>query len=141
MDGSDPHTIVSGSTYLMGIAVDLSSSRIYWADYSNQRIQSCGPNGENVRTIAQVSGRPWGIAVVAERVYWSLYDEKRIESGASSGGDVRSNSNNGTSAIINLAVADWTLVTRNRANPCCEGWSTCSGVCVLTQGEGYGCIA
>ena len=80
MDGANSRTIVTGLGHPCGIAIDSSSSRLYWADVTSKSIKSCDLDGSNVVTVVQLSGYPYGIAVAPQRLYWGLWSDKKVQS-------------------------------------------------------------
>ena len=90
LDGRNPVTLVTGLRNPIGIAIDFSSQRLYWADSSAHKIQSSNLQGHDVQTVFQVSdgldARPRGVAVVGKRIYWSTWGSYKLQSGSKSGG-------------------------------------------------------
>lgn len=62
LDGSNAQTIV-GSVDVLGPALAIYGSQIYWADYFEGTIRTAGLDGSNPQTIATGQGFPSGIAV------------------------------------------------------------------------------
>ena len=127
MDGSRPVTVVAGLAGPCSITIDFHGSRLFWAEYLNNLIQSSGLDGRDVVTKAQVSNSPFGITISRQRIYWSLFSSNVMTSSTTTGGDIRTE-HNGTSYIRHLMASDWNL-PGNRINPCEK--QTCSGICVL----------
>ena len=130
MDGSNHTTIVAGWGIAVGITIDTHSSKLYWANYADDEIQSCGLDGSGIETVAKLSSAPLGMAMVDQRLYWGLHNEKRVESRATTGGNISSFYCDGAGKILQLTSADWSLQV-NQTNQC-EG-QTCVGVCVLSR--------
>ena len=120
MDGSNPRTFVSELHEPVGVVIDFSSSRLYWADYQAKKIQSCGLD------YGKVVG-PWGTAVVDGFVYWSQGFARRVGSVSIDGGKVHSVCNQNYVIVINLVSPD-VVFPRNRTYSCKQ---KCPGVCVL----------
>ena len=135
MDGSNVATIVSGLDRPAGITIDFHGSKLYWADWRSNKIQSSGLDGSGVVALMQLSSGPYGIAVTGERLYWSLFDAKIMQSATKTGEDIRM-VHFGRAGIYHLTVPDWTAI-KNRTNPCRV--QACSGVCVLTSSS-YKCL-
>ena len=70
MDGSDPSPIVTGLNGQAGIVIDDGTNRMYWTEYSGNRIRSSNLDGTEVRTIFTLpSGTdPWEIAIHNNRI-------------------------------------------------------------------------
>ena len=134
-DGSDPSILVTNLKCSSGLAIDFSSSRLYWADCKANKTQSSWLHGGGVVTVAELPSGPYGIALLDQRLYWSLPDAKALQSSNKDGSDNRT-VYEGTARIRHLVAPDWT-VPRKRTNPCRE--KACPGVCVLTESS-YKCL-
>jgi hypothetical protein len=69
LDGSSPHTIVSGQGGLVAVAVH--GSHIYWANYDAGTISEANLNGTGVTTLVTGLNHPFGVAVDGSHIYWS----------------------------------------------------------------------
>ena len=80
MDGSSRNTLHSGGlNTVYGITLDYDNQVLYWADYSNNRIEKSFTNGTN-RVMLTSSGitDPFGITYFAGRLYWTDWSAHRI---------------------------------------------------------------
>ena len=129
MDGSGPAVLLSGLSNPHGITIDFDTSRLYWAEYGNQKIQSSDFQGKEMRTIATLADDvPWGIAIMQDRVYWGTQGPQRLQSVTKAGEDMRT-LYDGVSNVHQLVVATNNL-PGNRTNHC--EYYNCSRICVLT---------
>ena len=135
MDGTNLRTFVSGTGLPRGLANDLDSSRLYWADPYVERIHYCNLDDGKVVNIAEASSDLWGIVVFGKTVYWSLDTAKRVECMDKDGGEVRT-IYNGTNHVFHLASPK-VMLAKNRTNPC-ERITCATGICVLTP-TSYAC--
>ena len=129
MDGSNSRTIVRGLSHPCGIAIDFSSSLLYWADFGSMSIKSSNLDGSNVVTVVQLSSKPYGIAVAPQRLYWGLLIDKKVQTSTMTGGDIRT-IYTGNREVRRLTFTAPNMPT-NRTNPC-TSQSCTTGVCVLT---------
>ena len=80
MDGSSRITLhSSGLSTVYGLTLDYDNQVLYWADYSNNRIEMSFANGSNRRVLTS-SGitDPFGITYYAGRLYWTDWSGNRI---------------------------------------------------------------
>lgn len=73
-------TLHSGNlNTVYGITLDYDNQVLYWADYSNNRIEKSFTNGTN-RVVLISSGitDPFGITYFAGRLYWTDWSADRI---------------------------------------------------------------
>ena len=80
MDGSSRTTLHSGGlNTVYGLTLDYDNQVLYWADYSNNRIEKSFTNGSN-RVVLTSSGitDPFGITYFAGRLYWTDWSADRI---------------------------------------------------------------
>ena len=71
LNGSNVETLLSEDSGIGDIVIDMTASKIYWADFGGARIQRSSLNGSNVETL--VTGvRPSSIALdtAAGKMYW-----------------------------------------------------------------------
>ena len=129
MDGSGEEKLADCERQVLGIQIDVTSKRLYWADILAQKIMSRDPVvGGNGTTIRSLSGEPFGIAIHNQRLYWGYHNTTTIESMALDGTDFR-NEYTGTVGTRHLTLPLWNPPKRRRND--CEG-RFCDGVCVLT---------
>ena len=130
MDGSNPEILIPGLTNPLGIVIDFEASRLYWAEFNDNRIQSSNLQGGDIITAVQMSGSGlYGIAIAKDRIFWGNYVDRSLQSSSKTGEDVR------TLAVQDYYIRHITLVPdltlpRNRTNHCDR--HECSKVCVLT---------
>ena len=80
MDGTARITLHSGGlSNVFGLTLDYDNQILYWADYSNNRIEKSFTNGSN-RVVLTSSGitDPFGITYYAGRLYWTDWSGHRI---------------------------------------------------------------
>ena len=80
MDGSSRVTLhSSGLSTVYGLTVDYDNQILYWADYSNNRIEMSFTNGSS-RSVLTSSGitDPFAITYYAGRLYWTDWSGDRI---------------------------------------------------------------
>lgn len=73
MDGTSRTTLHStGLSLVYGMALDYDNQILYWADYSNDRIESSFTNGTN-RVLITSSGitAPFSITFYEGKLYWT----------------------------------------------------------------------
>ena len=73
MDGTDRRVLHStGLSNTYGLALDYDNQILYWADYSNNRIERSFTNGSN-RVLVTSSGisDPFGLTFYQGRLYWT----------------------------------------------------------------------
>lgn len=87
-DGTNPEKIISGSTEISDIAIDITNSTLYWTD--SGIIYQSGFNGQNKQQInTNINGSPIGLSVNNSTLYWSSMDGSII-SYSLNGGETRS---------------------------------------------------
>ena len=80
MDGSSRITLHSGGlSTVYGLTLDYDNQILYWADYSNNRIEMSFVNGSSRRVVTS-SGitDPFAITYYAGRLYWTDWSGNRI---------------------------------------------------------------
>ena len=80
MDGTSRTVLHStGLSNVYGLALDYDNQILYWADYSNNRIESSFTNGSN-RVLITSSGitDPFGITFYDGKLYWTDWTYHRI---------------------------------------------------------------
>ena len=80
MDGSSRVTVhSSGLNTVYGITIDYENQILYWADYSNNRIEMSMTDGSNRRVLTS-SGitDPFGITYYAGQLFWTDWSGNRI---------------------------------------------------------------
>ncbi|XP_050531521.1 low-density lipoprotein receptor-related protein 4-like isoform X2 [Daktulosphaira vitifoliae] len=82
MDGTNRRILVKDNIITpSGIAVDLSSDTVYWADISLRAIFCISLNGNNRRTVIKRKlSDPSGLAIVDQHLYWVDWYTKSIQS-------------------------------------------------------------
>ena len=106
LDGSNLVKIISGIKSPRGITIDFGSLRLFWADYSDNKIYSSNLDGTDVRLVVQLSSGagPWGIEVTDEKLVWGMKDRWAIQSSDKTGQGIK-NLYNGTNPIYHLTIA------------------------------------
>ena len=128
MDGTNAIPLTSWLSAPKGIVVDHKLSRIFWADFGADKIQSSGLDGGEVTTLAQAED-PWGVAVDDDRLYFSTWSwPSGLESCDKAGNDVRMHhtENNPLNQINQLALIDSRLPNTTRSNDCADQLPTAS---------------
>ena len=132
MDGTHPVEILSRDTP-RGIAVDYKSSKLFWLDSSEKKVQSSGLDGSDVKTWAKESGL-YGIVVDNTEIYFSNYSMDQPSA------LIRCNKTGGGVKVLfqeskkmkHLAVVPSRPPVTSRENHCdgrsCPG----DGICTLT---------
>ena len=80
MDGNSRITLHSrGLNTVYGLTLDYDNQILYWADYSNNRIEMSFVNGSN-RNVLTSSGitDPFAITYYAGKLYWTDWSGNRI---------------------------------------------------------------
>ena len=80
MDGTSRVVLHStGLSTVYGLTLDYESQILYWADYSNNRIEKSLTDGSN-RVVLTSSGiaDPFGLTFYAGNLYWTDWSEHRI---------------------------------------------------------------
>ena len=80
MDGNSRITLHSGGlNTVYGLTLDYDNQILYWADYSNNRIEMSFANGSN-RNVLTSSGiaDPFAITYYAGKLYWTDWSRNRI---------------------------------------------------------------
>ena len=80
MDGSSRMVLHStGLSTVFGITLDYDNQILYWADYSNNRIEKSFTNGSN-RLLVTSSGLfdPFSITFYNGRLYWTDWNRNAI---------------------------------------------------------------
>ena len=80
MDGNSRITLHSvGLNTVYGLTLDYDNQILYWADYSNNRIEMSFTNGSN-RNVLTSSGiaDPFAITYYAGKLYWTDWSRNRI---------------------------------------------------------------
>ena len=130
MDGSDRVQIVTGLGTPIGLAIDYDGSRLFWAEFSGNKVCSSNLDGSDIRTIVQLAAGvgPCGIALHGNQIYWGNYYGMSVQSSLKAGQNVKM-LYKGTSYVQHLATATRNLSV-TRPNPCKGRY--CSDICVLT---------
>ena len=71
LDGSNVEDIVTGLDDLIGIALDVSGSKMYWVDFGTQKIQRANFNGTNVEDIGGGGVSSITLDVTGGKIYWT----------------------------------------------------------------------
>ena len=80
MDGTARTVLHStGLSAVFGLTLDYENQILYWADYSNNRIEKSYTNGSN-RVVVTSSGivDPFGITFYAGKLYWTDWAQNAI---------------------------------------------------------------
>ena len=88
MDGSNPVAVVTQLRDPCGLAIDISSSRLYWAGGPTGNVQSSNLGGGNILTLVQASSAPYGIAITHQKLFWSP-DNSTLQSSNVDGSNIR----------------------------------------------------
>ena len=131
MDGSNPTTLVTGLGQPWDITVDLKTSKLFWTDYYNDKIESSNLDGGERRTVISLFSfaAPTGVAVSNDRLYWGESRGRKLQSSTMDGQDVII-LHTEVDYIYGVAVVTDLILPRNRTNHCAR--NSCSKVCVLT---------
>ncbi len=91
-DGTGVEDLVSASSgcVLEGIALDLGSGYLYWAERMDQQIWRANLNGSGATLLLecwQGIGHPWGLALAGGRIYWAT--DESIMSAFTDGSDIQ----------------------------------------------------
>ena len=80
MDGTDRTVLHStGLSTVYGLTLDYDDQVLYWADYSNNQIESSLTNGSNrVVLISSGIADPFSITFFDDKLYWTDWSEHRI---------------------------------------------------------------
>ena len=110
LDGSNPHTIVSGQANPHELAVD--SRHLYWANSSGGTIVAANLDGSNPHTIVTGQNQPVGIAVGSSNLYWinSSASEEIVEANldGSNPRTIVTGQDNGRQVAVNSHHLYWT---------------------------------
>ena len=136
MDGSRPSRIVTELGQPRGILIDFQVSRLYWADFGTNKIQSSNLDGRDMRVILHDWISPFGIAHIGDKIFWGTHLDKRLESMTRAGTDIRTQHTDAYPVRHLTVVPDHQLPT-NRTNDC--SGRNCWGICVLTS-HSYRCL-
>ena len=114
LDGTGKQAIVSsGMKAPNSLAIDLVSSKLYWADGSN--IQTSDLEGEDISTVYTTNvRRSTAIAVYHNTLYWAEWVKKRIATSTTTGG----NEHTLVSNVIRTTAIH--IMDRSKQSRCCE---------------------
>ena len=114
LDGTGRHVIVSsGMRVPNSLAIDLVSSKLYWADGSG--IQTSDLEGEDISTVYTTSiRRSTAIAVYHNTLYWAEWVKKRIATCTTAGNNEQTLVNN---VIQTTAIH---IMDGSKQSRCCE---------------------
>ena len=87
LDGSNVETLISGLFFQgreigpLGIALDLSEGKMYWANFGADKIQRANLDGSNVETLISGLNRPHHLALDfnSRKLYWTEWGADRIQ--------------------------------------------------------------
>ena len=71
LDGSNVEDLVTGLDEPIGIALDVSSSKMYWVDFGTQKIQRSNLDGSNVEYIGAGAVSSIALDVTGGKIYWT----------------------------------------------------------------------
>ncbi|TDK50633.1 beta strand repeat-containing protein, partial [Algoriphagus formosus] len=79
LDGSNVETVVSGAS-ANGIALDLENNKIYWTQFSANKIRRSDLDGSNQEDVISTTQNPFDVWVdnFNNKVYWGLYNGSRF---------------------------------------------------------------
>ena len=148
MDGSNPVQLITGLDNPSGLAIDLSSQRLFWGNCGANTIQSSHLNGTDVQRVLGFNSDTYtcirGIAIHGDKLFWGTsawFDPQpssySFQTSNKFGQDLRMLCN-GTSEIRRLTVAAPNPV-QTRRNHCKELVGCTRGICVLNK-KSFSCI-
>ncbi len=70
-EGSRRRRLMSKVSQPQGIAIDISTGRLYWTDTGTHKIYSAHIDGTGQETVVEWTPNPRGIAVDKGRIYWT----------------------------------------------------------------------
>ena len=141
MDGTNSTQLVTGLNGPRGITIDFHHSRrLYWVSFHDRRVESSDMEGQDFKTILQLSAvsDPIGVGVLGGRLYWTTSSQRTLESSTVSGKDVQLLHNDTSQLFYMTVVPRPDYLPQNRQNHC-ENQS-CTKVCVLTP-TSYRCLS
>ena len=135
MNATKTVQIVRGLEFPRGIAIDYSSSRLFWADQNTNKVQSSNLDGSDVETVKifPMGTQPYGITLTGENIYVGNQHSFRVMSKHDYSMRTVWNTYWSCEHLASTSVANRPRTRRND----CEGQS-CSGVCVLIEAS-FGC--
>lgn len=79
LDGTGVETIVSGVS-AGEIALDLANQKVYWVEFSNNRVRRANLNGTNIEDLVINTTNPSGLGLdlTNGKVYWPMFNSGRI---------------------------------------------------------------
>ena len=139
MDGSYPHTLVTGLGQPRGVTIDMASGRLYWAELNSHQIQSSDLDGRDVRLVVQLptGSWSWGVAASSDRLYWGNDGDYKLQSSTKGGEDILTLYTE-SNQIRQVTIVPGVHPPKKRANDCAG--RNCTTLCVLTSSS-YRCLA
>ena len=131
MDGSNPTRLVNELRFPYGITIDLKTSKLFWTDYWQDKIESSNLEGGDRQTVVQLPADvyPIGTAVANGRIYWAEYGSKKLQSSTTDGNDLVTLYSE-THGILGITLVSDLNLPHSRTNHCAEhSWAK---VCVIT---------
>ncbi len=79
LDGTNVETVISGAT-ANGFALDLANEKVYWTEFSNNRLRRADLDGTNMEDIVINTQNPSGLGLdlTNGKVYWGMYNSGTI---------------------------------------------------------------
>jgi len=76
LNGTNPQDVITGlGDWVFGLALDYTSDKVYWSQYSTNQIKRADISGQNVEIITTAGERPSGLTLDAAggKVYWAEF--------------------------------------------------------------------
>lgn len=106
LDGSGQQTIIANAgNEAEDIALDLVAGKIYWTDWTGQKVRRANLDGSSIEEIYSTqSGNPYGITLdlASQKVYWTEWNSNCIKSSNLDGSNVNT--------VFTTGINPWNII-------------------------------